>query len=66
MSEDTLQRTWLVKAATAMQINELAAELGVSPSSVVDRLLGYGLEAARGGKIEFAVRPVRYELVAEG
>lgn len=63
MSEDTLQRTWLVKPSTATGINELAATLGVSPSSVVDRLLGYGLEAVHAGKIELAVRPVRYELV---
>lgn len=63
MNEDTLQRTWLVQAKTAASINELANELGVSPSSVVDRLLIYGLEAARDGQIELAVRPVRYELV---
>ena len=63
--EDTVQRTWIVASSTAREVNALAERLGVSPSSVVDRLLGYSLQAAQAGRLEFPVRPVRYELVGE-
>lgn len=63
MNNGTVQRTWIVSAETAERINQLAVQLGVSPSSVVDRLLEHGLSAVKGGEISLAVRPVRYELV---
>ncbi len=66
VSDDTLQRTWIVKTSTALRVNGLAESLGVSPSSVVDRLLAYGLDAVEDGRMTFSVRPVRYELVSEG
>lgn len=63
MSNESIQRTWIVGWETAERVNLLAARLGVSPSSVVDRLLEYALGAAETGAIRFEVRPVRYELV---
>ncbi len=63
MNNETVQRTWIVSIETAERINQLAARLGVSPSSVVDRLLEHGVSAVGRGEISLAVRPVRYELV---
>lgn len=64
--QETIQRTWIVSASTALRINALAESLGVSPSSVVDRLLVHGLEAAEAGELALSVRPVRYALVQDG
>lgn len=66
LRDETIQRTWIVNADTALRVNALAAQLGVSPSAVVDRLLVYGLEAAEAGNLALSVRPVRYELVPAG
>jgi hypothetical protein len=63
VSNETIQRTWIVGLDTAERVNLLAARLKVSPSPVVDRLLDFALDAAEEGVIAFEARPVRYELV---
>lgn len=62
---ETIARTWLVSKETAAEIHQLAVQLQVNDSNLVDLLLGVALKDVADQRLRLRLRPMKWMVEIE-